>query len=267
MAERHIISLMRQRDILRDYDPKHGVSVAALLYDYPSGFEVPEHAHGSDQLIYAVRGVMHVFSAQSMWLVPPQFGLWIPARTLHRVHMPGPVAMRTLYFRPGLVSRLSQECAVLHISPLLRELILESVRIGQLRTRNRTECALRDLTVAQLSEATSIPTFVTMPRERRALAVAMKVVANPALSMPLPALCSEAAVGVRTFQRVFLKEVGFDFNAWRSQVRLTRAVELLVGGRSVKEVAFAVGYSQPSAFAGAFRRTFGTTPKAWVNSI
>jgi AraC-like DNA-binding protein len=46
-----------------------------------------------------------------------------------------------------------------------------------------------------------------------------------------------------------------------------KAVELLVAGRSVKEVAFGVGYRQCSAFNEVFRRTFGTTPKAWVSAL
>jgi AraC-like DNA-binding protein len=57
------------------------------------------------------------------------------------------------------------------------------------------------------------------------------------------------------------------FESWRCQVRLMRAIELLVGGCPVKEVAFEVGYRQPSAFGEMFRRTLGTTPKAWVSAL
>ena len=49
--------------------------------------------------------------------------------------------------------------------------------------------------------------------------------------------------------------------------RLTKAVELLVACYSVKQVAFAIGYSQPSAFVEAFRRTFGVTPKVWTDYV
>lgn len=38
---------------LRKYDPGVGVSIATLAYEYPAGYEVPEHAHGSHQLIHA----------------------------------------------------------------------------------------------------------------------------------------------------------------------------------------------------------------------
>ena len=97
--------------------------------------------------------------------------------------------------------------------------------------------------------------------------MAESVVDQPAQSQPLAALCAAAGVSVRTIERAFRREVGTDFESWRRQVRLMKAVELLVSGQSVKEVAFAIGYRQPSAFVEMFRRTFGTTPKAWIAAL
>jgi AraC-like DNA-binding protein/mannose-6-phosphate isomerase-like protein (cupin superfamily) len=267
MLLRHNVPLLRQSKILTEYDPKRGVSVATLAYEYPSRYQVPEHAHGSDQLIYAISGIMEVSSGQSMWLIPPHFALWIPARTRHWIHMPGRVSMRTLYLRANLTARPEPLCAVLHVTPFLRELIVEIVRVGQLRMRNRYECALRDLLIAQLRRASPMPTFVTLPREKRALAVAQAILRNPAESKPMAILCAEAGVSVRTIEREFRKDVGTSFESWRRQARLTKAVELLVSGSSIKEVAGKVGYRQASAFVEMFRRTFGTTPKAWISAL
>lgn len=156
---------------------------------------------------------------------------------------------------------------MLHISPLLRELIIESVRIGRLRFRNPLERAFRDVIICQIEHASPVPTFVKLPSDPRALTVAKAVIENPAASNAIPLLCSPAGVSVRTIQRLFLKEVGMDFESWRRQVRLVRAIELLVNGSSVKEVSFAVGYRQTSAFVESFRRTFGTTPKVWITGL
>lgn len=258
---------MRHLGLITNLDPKPGVSIATLAYEYPRGYLIPEHAHGSGQLIYAIRGVMEVSSGQSAWLIPPHFALWIPARTCHRIRMPGPVSMRTLYLRPGLASALPHGCAVLHVTPLLRELIVETVRVGHLRPHHRHERALRDLLLLHLENASPVPTFVTMPVEPRALAVAQAVLADPGQARPLAELCADAAVSVRTVERVFRKDVGTDFESWRRQVRLMKAVELLVSGCAIKEVAFAVGYRQSSAFVEMFRRTLGTTPKAWISAL
>uniref|UniRef100_E6QLQ5 Putative transcriptional regulatory protein n=1 Tax=mine drainage metagenome TaxID=410659 RepID=E6QLQ5_9ZZZZ len=258
---------MRQSEVLTEFDPKRGVSIATLAHEYPSGFRVPRHAHGSDQLIYAIRGLMEVSSGESVWLIPPHFALWIPAGTHHRIHMSGSVSMRTLYLRTGMAARLESRCAVLHVTPLLRELIVETIRVGQLRSRDRYESSLREMLIRQLEKASPMPTCVSLPREERALAVAQAVLRNPAVSMPMSALCAEAGVSVRTIERAFRKDVGSSFELWRRQVRLTKAVELLVSGCSIKEVAYRVGYCQTSAFVEMFRKTFGTTPRAWISAL
>lgn len=258
---------MRRAPILRDFDPGRGISIATLAYEYPAGFLVSEHAHGSDQFIYATSGVMEVHSDRSVWLIPPSFALWVPSGNHHRIRMPAMVSMRTLYIRPGLVRRADPGCAVLSVSPLLRELVLETVRMGRLRLRNREHCTLCDLTTLHIVRANPIPTEIRMPRDPRALNAATRILSSLAESPSLQAVCKEAGVSTRTLQRLFRNDVGIDADSWRQQVRLTRAAELLVSGSSVKQVAFSVGYNQPSAFVAAFRRVFGVTPKIWTESV
>lgn len=262
---RHIIPLMRHL-IVRENDPPRGVSVATHSREYPPGSHVPLHAHESDQLVYASQGVMEVRSGQNIWTIPPCFCLWIPARTVHEISMASHVSMRTLYLRPAL-TRVAAACCVLHIGPLMRELIVEIVRVGRLRYRNRIESALCDLLVAELQRANPVPTVVALPRDPRAFEIARIVLGDPALRLPLGSMCTSAGVSVRTLERIFLREVGIDFEAWRRQVRLMRGIELLVQGHSVKEVAFQVGYQQPSAFLALFKATFATTPKAWMKDL
>ena len=254
---------MRQR-LETGYDPRPGVSIATLAWDYRAGFEVPEHAHGSHQLVYATHGVMELSAGQSFWLIPPHFAIWVPARTFHRIRMPAPVKMRTLYLRRTVAPDLPRSCTVLPVTPLLRELIVEAVRIGNLRSVNRLHRGLCDLIVEQLRTAAPLPTQVNLPRDARALAVAQTLLENPGRGAALHALCARAGASVRTIERIFRAEAGMDFESWRRQVRLVKGIELLVAGRQVKEVAFATGYRQPGAFVQMFRRTMGTTPKAWL---
>ena len=248
------------------YDPKRGTSIATLAYDYPRGYNVPEHAHGSHQVIYATHGVMEVTVAQTLCLIPPQFAIWIPAHTRHSIRMPARVSMRTLYLRPSLTRRMPETCSVLQISPLLRELIVEIVRRGALR-RNAADQALTSVLLAELHAASPMPTHLTLPKDHRALALAQTLVANPGSRRPLRALCKENGVSVRTLERTFRRDVGTDFETWRRQLRLMNAVERLVAGSSVKQVAYEVGYRQPSAFVATFRRSFGMTPKAWTANV
>lgn len=241
--------------------------ISTLAYEYPRGYLVPPHAHGSHQLIYAVGGVMEVSAGDSVWLIPPYFALWVPARTVHSIKMPEAVSMRTLYMRRGPGSALSPSCTVFHVSPLLRELILETVRLKNLRMRDRLHCALRDLLVSQLRAAPPMPTSITLPTDPRARVIAGTVIGNPAARLSLAAMCGSAGASVRTIERIFRREVGTDFEFWRRQVRLMKAIEFLVSGHSVKETSAALGYRQPTAFVEMFRGVLGTTPGAWVQTL
>src|SRR5258708_19421701 len=126
---RHNISLMRHRGAA-GVDPTPGISINPLAYDYPRDFRVPEHADGSHQLIYATGGVMEVSAGQSSGLIPPQFAVWVPARTTHRIRMAGSVSMRTLFLRrASAASRLATWILLPSASPPQRKRIITSLLV------------------------------------------------------------------------------------------------------------------------------------------
>ncbi|HLH09375.1 MAG TPA: AraC family transcriptional regulator [Terriglobales bacterium] len=175
--------------------------------------------------------------------------------------------MRTLYVVPGLVRRFGNCCCVVHITGLMREVILAVVACAQLRTRNAYENALATVLTNCLETASPLPSMVTMPTDERAARVAHAVLAQPGASRSLATLCAQAGVSVRTIQRLFRSDLGMDFDSWRRQVRLMKAIEMLVAGKSVKQTALEVGYLQPSAFVVMFRGVFCMTPKVWTQSL
>jgi AraC-like DNA-binding protein len=228
---------------------------------------VPEHAHGSDQLIYAIRGVMEVSAQRSFWLIPPQFAIWVPARIPHRIHMPSAASMRTLYLRRTLAACMPGQCMVIHVGPLLRELIVRAVTAGELKNGNSLHRALRTVILDELENAPAVPMLVVLPADVRALHVARAVMDSMSECPSLEALCRRAGASVRTIERAFRRDVGTTFEVWRRQLRIIRAIELLSAGHTVKEAAYKVGYRQPSAFVEMFRQILGTTPMTWMSAL
>lgn len=253
--------------VITDYDPGPFVSISTLAWEYPSRYLVPEHAHGSGQLIYATRGVMEVSAGQSFWLVPPQFGVWIPPRAMHSIRMPGPVSMRTLYLKRSLAESMPPSCAVLHVRPLMRELIIEIVRMRSLSVRKPLHCALRDVILTEMSQASTVPARLELPRDSRAAAVARLCLADPASKRSLADMCAESGLSVRTLERLFQRDAGIAFEMWRRQARVMKAIELLLTGCSVKETAARVGYERPGTLIDVFRKTTGLTPRAWLRGL
>jgi AraC-like DNA-binding protein len=51
-------------------------------------------------------------------------------------------------------------------------------------------------------------------------------------------------------------------------VRLGKAVDLLLAGEfNVSEIAYKVGFSEPTNFARAFAKVYGKSPKKYVSDI
>lgn len=156
---------------------------------------------------------------------------------------------------------------VLPVRPLLREAILEAVRMENLRAGNRVHAALRTLIVSEIQNASPVPTSIALPADSRARQIASRILAYPATRESLADLCKPAGASVRTMQRVFQHDVGSDFDTWRRQARFMKAVELLVAGASVKQASADLGYSQVAPFIAMFRKVLGVTPGAWIQQL
>lgn len=71
------------------------------------------------------------------------------------------------------------------------------------------------------------------------------------------------ATSPRQLQRGYEEAGGTTFSAHRMSLRMQRARQLMGGRATVREVAAAVGYREPSHFAKVFHKHFGVTPSAF----
>lgn len=236
--------------------------IRALAYDYPSGHRIAVHAHAEHQLVFAAAGVMTVQTPEGSWIVPPNRAVWVPAGVEHDIRMSGAVSMRTLYLPPALRSPgLPRRCLVLEVTPLLREIVLAAVARGGLDPGRRGED--RHLLAVLVDEVRALPTrpmHVRVPHDERARRVATRVAREPGDGRPARALVAGSGASVRTIERLFRAETGMSLGAWRRQLRLGRALEMLAAGEPVTAVALESGYAGTSAFVSAFKACFGTTP-------
>ncbi len=63
--------------------------------------------------------------------------------------------------------------------------------------------------------------------------------------------------------RQFMRETGISFGEWRQRLRFLAAIEQLETQQSIKEIAFYLGYSSPSAFISMFQRHAQCTPEQY----
>ena len=251
-----------RQGVLFDARRRRAADVATLSWDYAGGHSVPEHFHDADQLVYAETGVMTVRTARGTWVVPTRRAVWVPASVPHAIDMLGDVTMKTLYLRPGLARRLPRRCCVLHVSPLLRALVLHACERGSLGRAAR-DARVTGVLLDQLAEARSVPFQLPTPRDPRARRVADRLALDPADGRALDGLAAEAGASKRTIERAFRLETGMTFGKWRQQLRLLHATRLLAAGAKVTTAAVEAGYDSTSAFIAMFRRSMGATPSRY----
>jgi len=232
----------------------------SLAAGYQPGAVLERHSHDWVQLVYASEGVMSVHTDEGTWVVPPNRGVWIPARVGHSIAMSGRVSMRTIYFPPRMVESLPQRCCVIEVSPLLRELILRAVAMGPLRSDVPEHRRLVEFMLDLLRILPTLPLELPMPRDSRALRVAIRIRDNPGERATLASLAKAAGASHRTLERVFEADTAMTIGRWRQQARLLLAVRMLAGGESVTATALEVGYDSTSAFIEAFASVLGATP-------
>ena len=266
--------------------------VRSLAGQFGAGQGTDRHAHPWRQLIYCTAGVMTVWTEQGAWVAPPHWAIWVPAGVAHQTRFSGACSLRTLYLRPEPDDGLPADCAVITVSPLLRELVLRSdvfvtnflpqarrnagIDIDDIRainpdsiyvrgSREPVDCALALLILGEIAQrdaaAFDLPTPVSAAARLAADLMAPDLASEGQAPLANTAALA-AAVGLtpRTLERRFLAETGMTLAAWGRQARLLQALRRLAAGASVKTVAKTAGYATDSAFVAAFKAVFGATP-------
>lgn len=238
--------------------------VAVLTDEYDAGFIDRMHSHERSQFLYASDGVMSVVTNQGSYVIPPQRAVWIPGRVQHEVYCRTAVSLRTLYVRVDARPDLPQSCTVLAVTNLLRELILEAVNIPIEYDIGGRHDKIMDLILEEIIAIPDARLHVPMPSSVRLRRICTRILSDPARSDVIDQLATAAGCSRRTFTRLFRKETGMSFSAWRQHVRLLEATSRLTAGQPVTSVAFDVGYNSQSAFTATFHRVFGATPTDYL---
>lgn len=234
--------------------------VTALAEDYRSDHITPRHHHPNAQLLHAVRGVMVVDTEQGQWIVPPTRGLWMPGGVEHSIRMVGEVLLRTAYINTAALDAMPKQCAVLNISPLLRELIIALIDLPIPYSADSRAGRIARLMLDEIQLLSALPLHLPMPHDTRLHRLCTTLNAAPGDNTTAAEWAQRLGVDPKTLQRLFVRETGMTFGQWRTQLRLLAALERLAAGEKVLTVALDLGYDSPSAFAAMFKKQFGVAP-------
>ncbi|MCB4771166.1 helix-turn-helix transcriptional regulator [Ancylobacter sp. Lp-2] len=238
--------------------------VVALGSDYADGHVIAPHRHRRDQLLYGATGVVLLATAAGAWVMPPERGMWIPAGIVHDVRIMGRVRMRSLYIEPGVIRNMPGHCQVLGIPPLMRSLLAEAVFVPAEYDPAGRDGALMALIQHEIPLLPALPLSLPLPAHKALAGLCRSFLLAPTPHTSIDAWSEAAGCSRRTFTRLFRRETGLSFVAWRQQACVMAALPRLAAGQPVTAVALDLGYDNPAAFTSMFRRILGTPPGAYI---
>jgi AraC-like DNA-binding protein len=237
---------------LGDQDPESTFPLDNREHDW--------HSHVRGQLFCVESGLVHVRSAHGSWMLPPHRAGWIPPGVPHWVSITGVLSGWGVLVAPAASTALRNAPCVIGVSDLLRALVQRCVQWAGAEELSPEQERMTWVLLDELRNSPHQPLHLPMPTDRRLLRVANAVLKNPGDPRTLEDWAQWAGMSPRTLSRLCAAEIGSSFAQWRQQAGLTQALELLAKGRSVADVADALGYATPSNFIAMFRRSFGESP-------
>jgi AraC-like DNA-binding protein len=238
--------------------------IIAIGSDYSDGHVIPPHQHRRGQLISGASGVVVLATPEGAWVMPPQRGMWIPSATEHHVRMIGAVQMQSLYLEPDAIPSMPKRCQVVGISPFMRGLMTEALSLPLEYELNSRAGALMDLIHHEMQRLPVLPLSLPYPAHGPLAARCQRFIAQPGIHETIDEWSGALGMSRRAFTRLFRRETGLSFMAWRQQACLLSAMPRLAAGESVTNVAVDLGYENPSAFTLMFKRAFGSPPLAYL---
>ena len=239
-------------------------AIIAIGNNYPDGHLIDPHRHRRGQLISGATGVIVLSTSAGTWVMPPQRGMWIPPATEHHVRMVGAVSMQSLYLEPDAVPDMPSHCQVVGISPFVRSLITEALSLPLEYDLNGRGGALMQLIQFEMQQLPVLPLSLHFPAHGPLSVRCRKFVQQPSVHQTIDEWAEALGMSRRAFTRLFRRETGMSFVAWRQQACLLCALPRLAAGEPVTTVAIDLGYENPAAFTLTFRRAFGSPPLAYL---
>ncbi|MCH7314194.1 helix-turn-helix transcriptional regulator [Acinetobacter sp. ANC 3882] len=241
--------------------------VYAFSENYPHGHIEDWHSHDRIQLIHTLSGVIRVQTHEGIWITPPGRGVWIPAQKPHALLSSGDVKARGVFIEVSPQTNTLDQCRVVAIPALLRELMSSAMQIRtSIQTNSRNERLLQLI----LDEVRLLPTLafnLPDPQNPKLQQLCQRIKDNLALEWNLEDTAEQLHMSSKTLARHFQRETGLHFSHWVRQAKLMQAMIDLGMNKPVLNVALDLGYDSPSAFSAMFKRETSMTPSDYLKQF
>jgi AraC-like DNA-binding protein len=230
------------------------------------------HTHAIGQLLFAEKQLIHIEYADRKILLPTQFCSWIPAFKPHRIWSASPDAyVRVIYFHSQFCKNeiFSRE-SVFPLSSVLKEMIRYTAKWDGISENNIYKntflTAIRQMLPGEMTFHFKLE--IPISQHPRLGLIIDHINNHLHEDIRIEHLKIQFGLSGRTLHRLFTKELGQSFYIYRMFLRIAKAIEYLSeGSRSVKEVAYDVGYNSIPSFNKMFKIVTGENPQQFKSRL
>ncbi len=251
--------------------PPHIGELPSDVYVRHGSFEAdsqsPPHRHPWGQLSYVSYGVDHLIINGQHFLSPPEYGVWIPPNAQHSSFNTAPLVYRSLYLSCRVSEKLPSEPCSLWIGPIVRAILADFAERNVSSAKTPEDRRLMHVLLDQIRRAPVCKTYLPSATTPLMETILGRLQNDPGDNRTVSDWAKDFNVTERTLTRMCQRELGMPLGEWRQRLRFLRALSALETKRDIKEIAFDLGYSSPSAFVVMFRRLSGKTPQQYRSNL
>lgn len=218
------------------------------------------HAHPRAQLISCNTGIMEVVTKNNIWIVNSLQSVWIASNEEHQVYFPNNVKVTTAFIDESKLSDLPKNSFAFETSIFLNSLLYKIISFSNPEKFTQQQNRIIEVFLDELSNLKPSTTFLPTSQHLKIKIVLDELMSDLSSKHTIDYYASKSFVSSRTLSRLFNKELGMSFGDWKMRLKLMEAVKQLGEMRSVKEIAFNLGYENVSSFIVSFKKYFGKTP-------
>ncbi|WP_237582973.1 AraC family transcriptional regulator [Photobacterium halotolerans] len=233
----------------------------------PADAAYPLHRHPWGEFVYSFSGIMEVKIGSRQYLVPSQYGLWLPPDVEHQGLNRYETTHCSLYIDADLCHRMPETTCALEVSTLVKAM-LDHLRLSStVFPYSEAQSRFLAVLVDQLYGATTLGSYLPTSTDPLLSKVLSWLESAPGCTASLAELAKRVHTTERTLMRRAQRDLGISLSEWRQRLRVVRAMPLLEAGEKVENIAHDLGYASASASIAMFRRLMGVTPDEYRRNV
>jgi len=226
----------------------------------PASTTYPRHRHPWGEFVYSFSGVMEIKLADEHFIVPPQFGIWLPPQAEHLALNRQEAWHSSLYIVQPLCERLPKTACALTVTPLIRALLDELRAAPPTLPQTPEDSRLLYVLLDKLNQTSRVGSYLPGSSDPLLSPILEALERNPADDRPLAEWARLVNATERTLLRRCQRDLGMSLAHWKQRLKVMHSLKMLRSGATIETIAFDLGYSSSSAFISMFRKLTGETP-------